>query len=204
MKKPRLLDIFCGSGGAGMGYHRAGFEVVGVDIKPQPHYPFEFHQADALEYPIYGFDVVHAGPPCQAYSKATAWRGSRFNHKRLISEIRLRIIKFFDNYVIENVEDARDRLYQPFMLCGSHFGLRIRRHRYFESPSLGAIEMPKCHHRKTDIPFDHGGKYTESEYRSAMQCDWMTVHEAREAIPPVYTEFIGKQLMAHLKTNANF
>ena len=182
-----------------MGYHRAGFEVVGVDIEIQKNFPFEFHQADALEYPLNGFDVVHASPPCQAYSKATEWAGSRHDHPRLISSIRTRLIKLCDHYIIENVECARDRLYNPFMLCGSQFGLPIRRHRYFEAPSLGTVSRPPCRHKKTDIPFDHGGKYTESQYRDALGCDWMTVHEARQAIPPAYTEFIGKQLMEHLR-----
>lgn len=194
MSKLRLLDLFCGAGGAAMGYHRSGFEVVGVDIKPQPNYPFEFHQADALEFPLNGFDVVHASPPCQAYSKATEWRGSRSHHPRMIRAIRNRIIKFFDHYIIENVEEARHRLYQPFMLCGSHFNLHFRRHRYFEAPSLGLILRPECQHREC-IPFDHGGKYPESVFRSAIQCDWMTVYEAREAIPPVYTEWIGNQII---------
>lgn len=193
--RPKLLDLFCGAGGAAMGYHRAGFEVVGVDINPQKNYPFEFHQADALEFPLNGFDVVHASPPCQAYSKATAWRGNRDNHERLISKIRQRLIKLCNHYIIENVEGARHRLYNPIMLCGSHFGIRIRRHRYFEVPSIGLVLLPPCQHTSNDIPFDHGFKYSDSKYRDIMGCEWMTVLESREAIPPAYTEFIGKQLM---------
>ena len=84
--KPRLLDLFCCAGGAGMGYHRAGFEVVGIDIKPQPHYPFEFHQADALTYPLEGFDAYHASPPCQYYSEATPLT-TKCNHPHLIPHV---------------------------------------------------------------------------------------------------------------------
>lgn len=197
----RLLDAFCGAGGAGMGYHRAGFEVVGVDIAPQPHYPFEFYQADALEFiATHGceFDVIHASPPCQAYSRATAWRGSRKNHPDLIATTRQALQATGRPYIIENVQEARSLLCEPVMLCGTHFGLPVRRHRYFEVPSTGLLLTLVCRHRSTDYAHDHGGKQTEAEYRDAMGCEWMTVHEAREAIPPAYTEWIGWQLMAVL------
>lgn len=196
--RPTLLDTFCGAGGCSVGYHRAGFDVVGVDHKPQPHFPFEFHQADALEFIAqYGreFDVIHASPPCQAYSRATAWRGNRTTHPDLIAVVRTVLIEAGALYVIENVQEARRLLHEPLMLCGTHFGLPIRRHRYFEIPVLGMILTPTCQHRKGDYAHDHGGKQTESQYRDAMQCEWMTVHEAREAIPPAYTEWLGRRIL---------
>jgi len=197
-KGMRLLDTFCGAGGAAMGYHRAGFEVVGVDIAPQPHFPFEFHQGDALEYVRehgHEFDVIHASPPCQAYSRATAWRGSREDHPDLIDLTRNALLATGRPYIIENVQEARALLRRPLMLCGTHFGLPIRRHRYFEVPLLGLVLTPTCQHRDTDYSHDHGGKQTEAQYRDAMGCRWMTVHEAREAIPPAYTEWLGRRIL---------
>jgi len=194
----RLLDAYCGAGGAAMGYHRAGFDVVGVDIAPQPHYPFEFHQGDAIEYIRehgHEFDVVHASPPCQAYSRATAWRGSRADHPDLIAATRRALLATGRPYVIENVQEARALLRRPIMLCGTHFGLRIRRHRYFEVSVLGVVLTPTCQHRPTDYAHDHGGKQTEAQYRDAMDCQWMTVQEAREAIPPAYTEWLGRRIV---------
>lgn len=196
----RLLDLFCGGGGASMGYHRAGFDVVGVDREPQPDYPFPFVQADGLAPPfdLRAFDVIHASPPCQAYSKATAWRGSRENHPDLIDATRAMLHDAGVPYVIENVEDARTKLEAPLMLCGSMFGLAVRRHRYFEIPSLPFELMRPCEHVGL-IPFDHGGTATESEYRDAMECGWMTVVVARQAIPPAYTEWIGRRLIETLE-----
>ena len=101
MGKPRLLDLFCGAGGCSMGYHRAGFEVVGVDNKPQKNYPFEFHQADAMTFPLDGFDVIHASPPCQAYSVTRAL--SRKKHPQLIEKIRSRLIENRKPFLIEKV-----------------------------------------------------------------------------------------------------
>ncbi len=198
MSGPRLLDLFCGAGGCGMGYARAGFEVVGVDIKPQPRYPFEFIQGDALEYlAAHGrdFDAIHASPPCQAYSRATAWRGKRSSHPDLIAVVRELLERSGVPFVIENVQDARPMLRWPQLLCGSMFGLRVRRHRYFETPSLPLVLVPGCRHRGNDYSHDHGAKQTERAYADAMGCEWMTVHEARQAIPPAYTEFIGRQLL---------
>src|SRR5262245_2690441 len=131
-QKLRLLDLFCGAGGAAVGYHRAGFEVVGVDIKPQKHYPFEFHQADAMTYPLNGWDVIHASPPCQAYSMAAQqWRLTGVEYPDLISAIRNRLRRNNLPYVIENVRGAP--LLNPVMLNGALFGMNVNRKRYFES-----------------------------------------------------------------------
>jgi hypothetical protein len=206
MSRPRLLDLFCGAGGAAVGYHRAGFDVVGVDIAPQPNYPFEFWRADALEvlrswgtsiaYHFAHADAIHASPPCQAYAGVTAWRGRREDHPALIGQTRELLERTGLPYVIENVPDARFELRDPIRLCGSMFGLGVRRHRYFE---LGGWSwdglLHPCHHRRDDLPFEHKG---ERAYADAMQCEWMTAFEARQAIPPAYTELIGAQLLAHL------
>ena len=132
---PRLLDLFCGAGGAAMGYHRAGFEVVGVDIKPQPHYPFEFHQADALTYPLDGSDAYHASPPCQGYSimRHLPWLKNK-EYPLLISPIRERLSSTCKPYVIENVVGAQKiAKMQAGWLCGGMFGLNFYRHRLFET-----------------------------------------------------------------------
>jgi site-specific DNA-cytosine methylase len=138
----RLLDLFCGAGGCSMGYHRAGFEVVGVDIKPQKHYPFEFHCADAfafLEQHGHEFDVIHASPPCQAYSSAMKHLAKP--KPMLIDGVREALIRSGKRWVIENVPGAPMR--NPTILCGTMFGMRIHRHRLFESPSLdGHIPQP--------------------------------------------------------------
>lgn len=204
--KPKLLDLFCGAGGAAMGYHRAGFEVVGVDINPQSHYPFEFHQADALTYPLDGFDVIHASPPCQAYSKTSAKH--RLNHPRLISITRKRLIKISKPYVIENVECARSKLINPLKLCGTMFGLPIRRHRYFEIFPRIIILTPGCNHKPNPVyitgtprPKDGSPRKDPAAHvkRLAMDTPWMTIKNMDEAIPPAYTFFIGTQLMELIK-----
>ena len=195
--KPRLLDLFCGAGGAGMGYHRAGFEVVGVDINPQPHYPFEFVQADALTLPLYGFDAVHASPPCQHYANVTQWTGDQDDHPALIRPMRARLTATGLPWVMENVRTAE--LHGAIVLCGSQFGLPIRRHRYFESNVALPWFTTPCQHRSTDLAFEHKG---ERAYADAMGCDWMSKFEARQAIPPAYTEWIGTQLIAALKAAA--
>src|SRR5678815_3968779 len=118
--KPRLLDLFCGAGGAAMGYHRAGFEVVGVDIKPQPHYPFEFHQADAMTFPLEGFDAIHASPPCQAFCDLKDMHNAK-QHDNLLTPIRKRLAESGVPYVIENVRGAP--LDGKLRLCGSMFDL---------------------------------------------------------------------------------
>ncbi len=191
-----------------MGYHRAGFEVVGVDIKPQKNYPFEFHQADALEVPLDGFAVVHASPPCQGYVQ----RNKNLDTKwpRLIEPIRKRLAGRV--YIIENVEGAP--LHDPFMLCGTMFGLPLRRHRLFEA-DIFPVELPSCNHWGTvahgqfAAVYAKGGKGPRHgpgvrepgpkagapSWEKAMGIDWMRDYELTQAIPPAYTEYIGRQLL---------
>ena len=197
----RILDLFCGAGGAAMGYHRAGFEVVGVDINPQPHYPFEFHQADALTYPLEGFDAYHASPPCQRFSVMQQIHHNQLIHPDLIDPMRQLLIRTGKAYVIENVPKAPIRV--DLMLCGTMFGLKMPRHRIFESN----VPMPcltlSCNHLDTYDPY-HGGEMARNEkvkLAKAMGIDWfMTRPEVREAIPPAYTEYIGKELMNTLRS----
>lgn len=204
--KPRLLDLFCGAGGAATGYARAGFDVVGVDIKPQPRYPFEMYHDDALAILRHGiehgtigmFDAIHASPPCQAYSRATAWRGNRSSHPDLIAPTRELLLETGLPYVIETVREGRRLLRNPLMLCGSAVGVPVQRHRYFEANWPLSLLTHPCRHEGL-LPFEHKG---ERAYADAMGCEWMTVLEGREAIPPAYTELIGHQLMQHLQAKA--
>ena len=203
--KPRLLDLFCGAGGAAMGYHRAGFDVVGVDNNPQPNYPFELIQTDAFDFLDcwgFGYDAIHASPPCQAWSRATAWIGDRASHPKLIDPVRRVLQEIGLPYVIENVQEARHDLEHPIRLCGSQFGLPVQSHRYFEIVPAPFALMPPCHHQTSDASRDHGAKQTEARFRDALGCEWMTVHEARQAIPPAYTEWIGARLLEHLEAAA--
>ena len=207
--RPRILDLFSGAGGAAMGYYRAGFDVVGVDIAPMPHYPFEFHQADALEYCAeHGreFDAIHASPPCQRYSESTSER-CRKNHPDLIGPTRNALLATGRPFVIENVEGAIGELINPIKLCGTQFGLPIWRHRLFECPAIKFFLVPPCKHIGRPILItgmgstprkDKGNlryKSPIAEKRVAIGIDWMTTHEITEAIPPAYTEFIGKYLL---------
>jgi len=203
VSKPRLLDLYAGAGGAAKGYQRAGFYVVGVDHKPQPNYcGDEFVQADALEFldsvwvteGYEGFVAAHASPPCQHYAGVTAWRGDQDEHPALIAPTRELLKQTGLPWVIENVRTRELR--GDHMLCGTMFGLRVRRHRYFETnwPVPWGATNP-CGHSPTDYSFDHGDKQPESVYRDAMGCEWMTVEESREAIPPAYTQHIGSYLM---------
>lgn len=187
-----------------MGYHRAGFEVVGVDIKPQKNFPFEFHQADAMTYPLEGFDVIHASPPCQRYSQCTPPQ-NRENHPDLINAIRERLLMNNRPFVIENVPGARSLLISPIMLCGTMFGLKIFRHRYFECSQAVKCLTYSCNHHKLPVLITGTTRrktgrfeYSAQECRDASGLDWMTRKEMDQAIPPAYTEFIGKQLMEAL------
>jgi DNA (cytosine-5)-methyltransferase 1 len=210
MTRPRLLDLFCCEGGAGMGYHRAGFDVVGVDIAAQPLYPFEFHQGDAIEYVkehAHEFDAIHASPPCQAHSTITP---DKSLHEDLIPATRDALVAAGKPYIIENVAGARPALIEPVQLCGSSFGLRVRRHRLFES-NIFLVQLPCAH--GTDVPVgvygDHADGVTRrpdgtsrgvkaqttAEAREAMGMPWASWHGATQAIPPAYTEFLGEQLL---------
>lgn len=208
--RPRLLDLFCCGGGAAMGYHRAGFDVVGVDIEPQPDYPFEFHQADALEFSLDGFDAVHASPPCQSF---TAYRrkghGVGDGYPDLIDPMRARLIASGLPYVIENVAGAPLR--NAIMLCGSSFGLDVRRHRYFES-NLTLLALP-CDHSWQTPRFAPATNRTNLRrtvevgvwripldvQQRAMGVDWLPLRKLSEAIPPAYTEHLGRQLRAAIE-----
>lgn len=191
-----------------MGYYRAGFEVVGVDIKPQPHYPFEFHQADALTYPPEGFDAYHASPPCQGYSKATPLT-TKWKHPKLIYQIHCIFFVSGRPYVIENVEGARRYLKNPTMLCGTMFGLKVWRHRWFEIEP-GYVWAPfTCNHKRgscitinppSNARKSQGGKRDFEKEKIAMGIDWMTKEELAQAIPPAYTEYIGKFLLETVKS----
>jgi len=210
----RILDLFCKAGGASVGYSRAGFEVVGVDIAKQKRYPFEFIKADAIEVLndasfISRFDAIVASPPCQTHSITQHLRnaqGKTTDKIDLIPETRAGLISSGLPYIIENVPGAP--LINPVQLCGSSFGLKVRRHRRFESNIQ--LVGSSCDHKKQgrpvgiygsmrdDIP--KGGKTADTmdQAREAMGVDWMIWKELVEAIPPAYTEFLGRQLFKHL------
>jgi DNA (cytosine-5)-methyltransferase 1 len=206
MSQPRLLDLFCGAGGAAMGYHRAGFDVVGVDHVPQPRYPFRFVQRDALQVlrdlddPRDDFDVIHASPPCQAFTTARVIHGRE--HPDLLTPTRRLLRQTGLPWVIENVPGAPMRV--DLVLCGTAFPeLRVKRHRWFEfsDPMLGPQLVHGCNHsRRTVAVFGHGGHiyHGVDDWKDAMQIDWMNRDELAQAIPPAYTELIGHQLMQHL------
>ena len=187
-----------------MGYHRAGFEVVGVDIKPQPRYPFEFHQADALTFPLDGFDAIHASPPCQAYSLAgQLWRNSGKEYPDLVEATRKRLESSGLPYVIENVPGSP--LIDPIVLNGAKFGMKVRRVRWFESSIKLEFSLlpddtpmvfrmgrrPKEH--EAIVPVGHFSDVPRA--RREMGIDWMGQKELAQAIPPAYTEWIGRQLI---------
>lgn len=219
--RPRLLDLFCCAGGASAGYVAAGFDVVGVDLRDQPRYPFEFRRADALEYvAAHGqeFEAIHASPPCQRFSGAVTI-ANRERHVDLVGAVRAALESSGLPYVIENV--PRAPLKSPIMLCGSSFGLQVRRHRCFESnvfmlaPScahgLYEARYPPSWNRRNPVRFlnvSGGFQYAGlglpwDQYlalqKEAMGVDWdVTVAELSEAIPPVYTEYVGGFLMAEV------
>jgi len=201
----KILDLFSGAGGAAVGYHRAGFDVFGVDLHPQPNYPFAFLQADALaflEFPLIGFDAIHASPPCQAHSDLQ--KQNKREYPDLIAPVRERLITSGLPYVIENVEGAP--LITPVMVCGAGIpGLRVIRHRLFESnvplegvpcpskhPLVFTHDKRKAHFGQLDqdtafVQVTGGGNCTVANKRAAMDVPWMTGKEANEAIPPAYT-----------------
>jgi DNA (cytosine-5)-methyltransferase 1 len=207
----KLLDLYCKAGGASVGYARAGFEVIGVDIKKQKRYPYQFIQANALDVLadkdfISQFDVIAASPPCQTHSATKHLRnaqGKSTNKVDLIPQTRKGLISSGKIYIIENVPGAP--LIDPVVMCGSSFGLKVRRHRQFESNVK--LTGLSCNHKlqgkpvgvygsmRDEIP---GGGHTAKsleEAREAMGIDWMLWGDLVEAIPPIYTEYLGKQIM---------
>ena len=207
----KLLDLYCKAGGASKGYQLAGFEVVGVDIKKQKRYPYEFIQADCLELMkdiefLKSFDVIAASPPCQTHSITQHLRnaqGRSTDKVDLIPQTRQALIASGKPYVIENVPGSP--LIEPIQMCGSYFGLKVRRHRRFES-NLPLVGSP-CKHKeqgkpvgvygsmRDEIPKGGHTAKTIEEAREAMGIDWMIWGELVEAIPPIYTQEIGKQLL---------
>ena len=222
--RPRLLDLFCGAGGAAMGYWLAGWDVVGVDIAPQPRYPFDFHQADAMTFPLDGYDAIHASPPCHDHStvtgrnrKAQGVKGTGWMLTATIDRLRA----LGAPWIVENVGTARfPGNVHVFRLCGSSFGLDVQRHRLFASSHL--ILSTPCHHAAQARRFrsldgkrprgylarvvgvhGHINYAGERELReAAMGIDWMTPTELTQAIPPAYTEHIGREMIGAIRAAA--
>jgi DNA (cytosine-5)-methyltransferase 1 len=213
MREYKLLDLYCGAGGAGEGYRRSGFAIVGVDKKKQPNYPFEFTHADVLDLTadfLAQFDAIHASPPCQFFSTSTPTH-TRSKHPNLIPATRAMLIATGKPYIIENVGGARSHLINPLMLCGTMFNLRVLRHRYFENnfglgfaPALCNHYLPVEKQGRPVNPVTHfhcvTGNFTNHDYaRQAMGISWTKVRpELAQAIPPAYTEYVGKNLMEYL------
>jgi DNA (cytosine-5)-methyltransferase 1 len=203
-----------------MGYHRAGFQVVGVDINPQPRFPFEFHQADAMTVSLDGFDAIHASPPCQGnlhgLNATNRKLGRTLEHVDMIPAIRAELRKLGVPYVIENVVGSA--LLAPMQYCGTSFGLPIYRHRRFESNIL--LMPPMCEHdrqsnaqhwtswrpkgkyRTARVVQVYGNAGDRAAWGPALGIEWMTPDELTQAIPPDYTEHIGRQLLEHLRMAA--
>lgn len=227
-----MLDLFCGAGGAAMGYYRAGFDVVGVDINPQPHYPFEFHQGDAIEYleahaniaMSHGgptVDAIHASPVCHDWTSLASVSGK--NGTAALLTDTLELIQYTGvPWVVENVVGAplphQSDLFgrHGVILCGTMFGLKVQRHRLFESsfpiptPDHGSHEgefYSVAGHgdpnwkRRDELPHTSGPGYAD-RCRDAMGIDWMTRDELSQAIPPAYTQFIGEQLIQYVERAA--
>lgn len=213
----KILDLFCGSGGCSVGYHRAGFDVVGVDISPQPSYPFEFIQADAVEFlsnrNLLEFDAIHASPPCQAHSALTSGTNAKLAklYPDLIPQIQTALDATGLPYIIENVKGSTIR--KDLLLCGEMFGLRVLRHRFFQV-NFPIDKLKHIKHRGRVAGYRHGewfegpyfavygdggGKGTVEQWKDAMGIDWVNRKvELVEMIPPAYCEYIGSQLTAYL------
>ena len=206
--KLKLLDLFCGAGGASLGYEQAGFHVTGVDILPQKNYKGEFIQYDALQYLIkfhHLYDVIHASPPCQAYSRASApHRKNGKTYPDLISPLRDILLITEKPYIIENVRNAP--LINPFILCGSMFNIPTYRHRLFESNVPIKIPFHPKHiykSQKYGRPKDtqnpmisYVGHFSGVEYvQQFTGLTWLTQKELAQSIPPQYTKYLGTQIL---------
>lgn len=222
MRKPRLLDLYCGGGGAGKGYSDAGFEVTGVDLNPMPRYPFTFVQADALsclagqveEIDLAEFDVIHASPVCKGYTDCNLSPKERY--EKQIGMVREHLLRIGKPYVIENVMGAKRDLKANLLLCASMFGLPMERHRLFEIGNTDTFIFPPapCNHSIAHISVvghsvwdsrlegtrrKDGRRRPDSVPlaigRKAMNISWMGIEELAQAIPPAYTEWIGRYLL---------
>lgn len=221
MTRPRLLDLFAGAGGCSVGYHRAGFSVVGVDIEPHDDYPYELIVADAMEILadrefLDGFDVIHASPPCQAYTTMSNRR--RLDHPDLLDPVRDALIAMGGTYVIENVPGARSRMREPTTLHGGMFGLDVDRPRLFETnaplmlyPAPAAINPIGVYGARPDgrrlwtraDGTEQRAAASIEQAGAAMGIDWMTDwRDIAEAVPPAYAEYIGGQLIDWLEVAA--
>lgn len=219
-RKPRLLDLFCCAGGAGMGYALAGFDVFGVDIEPQPLNPHPMMLASVFDLdPAWiaaNFDAVHASPKCQAHSSLRHMHNAK-EHENQIPGTRELLIAAGLPYVIENVEGAREHMRDPIRLCGTMFGLgsgdaELRRHRLFET-SFPIALVPECQHAKPRVIGVYGGHgrdrrrnvntqdFPTSARREAMGIDWMTSTKLSQAIPPAYTKWLGDRLMEEVRAS---
>ncbi len=221
MRRPRAVDLFCGAGGASCGLFQAGFNVVGVDIEAQPNYPYEFWRGDAMETYLGGFDFIWASPPCHDHSrvtgrnrKANGWKGTGWMLKATIERMPKGA-----PWIVENVEGASwPPSVHRVMLCGSMFGLDVRRHRWFASNI--ALLSPSCEHGRQAARFRtldsrrkgrmatvigvHGHTNYAGEFDlrcQAMGIDWMTNQELAQAIPPAYSQYLGRQIIACLKAH---
>lgn len=201
--RPRCADLYCASGGAAMGIYRAGFEVVGWDTKPQPHYPFTFNLGNALDADLSGFDMVWASPPCQRYTAMQNIRKSANNHADLIEPTRQKLIASGLPWIIENVKGAP--LKTSIMLCGTMFSLRLIKHCYFESNVDLAFTLSACDHRNVYDPW-HGKGRSAAEMRLAQDTPWIPIGGGasrkqgrtgclNNAIPPAYSEFLCRQII---------
>lgn len=218
MQPRRLLDLFCGGGGAGSGYALAGWHITGVDLHDQPEYPGEFILGDALDYlEAHGhtYDAIHASPPCQGYSAKIRTRSSRWSltagrdEPRLITTTRTLLARTGRPWVIENIIGARHAMAASLLLCGTMFGLPIQRHRIFEcSHLIMAPAHGPCHGVAKRFAAARGWDYrdmraTGKGRRAGTAERWseilgirhpMRLAQLAEAIPPAYTHFIGQHL----------
>jgi DNA (cytosine-5)-methyltransferase 1 len=218
VNRPLLLDLFCCEGGAAVGYHQAGFDIIGVDIEPQPRYPFPMVVADALRPPfrLDTFDAIHASPPCQSYTTMSNRYGS--DEPELIDVVRAMLRAAGRPYVIENVVGARRHMESPMMIHGGQVGLDVYRPRLFESNML--LTPPPKAPRPRDAAAVYGRQESKGrllwtrndgtelraatleQARAAMEMPWASWNGCREAIPPAYTRWIGEQLAQHLEVAA--
>lgn len=198
----KLLDLYCGAGGAAAGYRASGFDIVGIDIKPQKQYPYEFIQFDVRRMStgfLRKFDVIHASPPCQAASALRSLHKD-INYEDLIPLTRELLMGAGKPYVIENVNGSE--LYGPLILCGTMFGKRFTRHRHFETNVTMKRLDDACKWggvatgEYISIVSGAGPWYSYRDLRDEMEVGWMNLTASRQAIPPCYTKYIGDQVVA--------